>query len=136
MKNKVQIVLITSISTFVSLLLLFFVGKVLPWSVSNTLRSLCLMLLTWYLISTFHKDKTTTTIVALTIVIARFIANINWVLFGFKDCFAFIPLDCIDLAAIILGVICFYKKKAWICILSVIAILLCQYLYHDVWLIS
>lgn len=112
------------------LLLMFFSAKLVETShILHILDSIFLLLLTWYLLKRYQSETVACSTIVLGILVARYIGDINWLLFGFKSSWNILWLDLIDLVAIVGGLVCYLKNKWYVWCLSVALAVGCQIVF-------
>lgn len=124
-----KIVFKIGVTTFVCLLLLFFVGRWIPWSAVAVLRGLLLFAITRYFLKKYKQNSISLSTIILGILIARYIGNIHWIFWGFKGSWGILLVDIIDLMAILLGFISYLKNKWYINIITLLILAACYSIY-------
>lgn len=126
--NRTKFVALKAFAITLSyLLLMFFVAKLIETClIIQVANSIFLLLLTWYLLKRYQSDMVACSTILIGVLLARYIGDINWLLFGFKESWNILWIDLIDLVAILGGLLCYLKNKWYVWCLSVAVAVGCR----------
>jgi len=130
-KNLFFTSLVSFLSTIVLLLVLFFLNKVIEWNMLIVANSLGLLILTWYLLKKLKTTSASGVLIVASVALGRYIFILDWLIFGFEQRWGTLPLELLDLLAILLGALCYRKDRPWTWIAAIALIVACHLLYQN-----